>query len=157
MARGSALSNWAGILSAGLKIAPPEAPANGYNFDKGLYFADVAEKSKQYCRPPRDGPAVLCLADVALGKQLVKRAPDVNANNARVLASMDSVQAIGLQGPDPEAGTVDHHGAAIPLGETRTARATGDADRQVFMGHNEFIVYETARHQIKYVLQCTST
>ena len=38
---GSSLSNWAGILSGGLRIALPEAPVNGYNFDKGLYFAGV--------------------------------------------------------------------------------------------------------------------
>ena len=34
---GSRLSNWVGILSDGMRIAPPEAPANGYLFDKGLY------------------------------------------------------------------------------------------------------------------------
>mmetsp|Transcript_3029 Transcript_3029/g.8852 ORF Transcript_3029/g.8852 Transcript_3029/m.8852 type:complete len:767 (+) Transcript_3029:272-2572(+) len=44
---GSSLSNWAGILNGGLRIAPPEAPANGYNFDKGLYYADIAKKSAQ--------------------------------------------------------------------------------------------------------------
>ena len=33
---GSRLSNWAGILSQGLKIAPPEAPVTGYMFGKGL-------------------------------------------------------------------------------------------------------------------------
>lgn len=27
---GSRLSNWAGILSQGLRIAPPEAPVTGY-------------------------------------------------------------------------------------------------------------------------------
>ncbi|KAG7173784.1 poly [ADP-ribose] polymerase 1-like 2, partial [Homarus americanus] len=27
---GSRLSNWAGILSQGLRIAPPEAPSTGY-------------------------------------------------------------------------------------------------------------------------------
>ena len=32
---GSRLSNWAGILSQGLKIAPPEAPVTGYMFGKG--------------------------------------------------------------------------------------------------------------------------
>ena len=32
---GSRLSNWAGILSQGLKIAPPEAPMTGYKFGKG--------------------------------------------------------------------------------------------------------------------------
>ena len=32
---GSLLSNFVGILSQGLRIAPPEAPVTGYMFDKG--------------------------------------------------------------------------------------------------------------------------
>ncbi len=38
---GSRLSNWVGILSHGLKIAPAEAPSTGYMFGKGVYFADM--------------------------------------------------------------------------------------------------------------------
>lgn len=47
---GSALSNYVGILSQGLRIAPPEAPVSGYAFGKGIYFADMFQKSFQYCR-----------------------------------------------------------------------------------------------------------
>jgi hypothetical protein len=32
---GSRLTNWVGILSTGLRIAPPEAPKTGYRFGKG--------------------------------------------------------------------------------------------------------------------------
>ncbi len=46
---GSRLSNWAGILGQGLRIAPPEAPPTGYMFGKGVYFADMASKSANYC------------------------------------------------------------------------------------------------------------
>ena len=38
---GSRAANFAGILKQGLRIAPPEAPATGYMFGKGVYFADV--------------------------------------------------------------------------------------------------------------------
>ena len=31
-----------GILSQGLRIAPPEAPVTGYMFGKGVYFADMS-------------------------------------------------------------------------------------------------------------------
>ena len=37
--------NFIGILSQGLRIAPPEAPATGYAFGKGVYFADMFGKS----------------------------------------------------------------------------------------------------------------
>lgn len=36
---GSRLTNWTGIISQGLRIAPPEAPSTGYMFGKGVYFA----------------------------------------------------------------------------------------------------------------------
>ena len=46
---GSRTSNFGGILSQGLRIAPPEAPKTGYRFGKGAYFADVIGKSASYC------------------------------------------------------------------------------------------------------------
>ena len=151
---GSSLANWCGILNGGLRIAPPEAPANGYNFDKGLYFADYASKSAQYCRADDGAPAVLCLAEVAVGRQHRVTAPDVNANNTRRLNSKDSVFAQGRLVPDPAAGDLDHGGAKIPLGAPVAFEPPADAPpQQRFMGHNELIVYEEARHKIRYVLQ----
>ena len=38
---GSRLTNYVGIISQGLRIAPPEAPVTGYMFGKGVYFADM--------------------------------------------------------------------------------------------------------------------
>ena len=35
---GSRVTNYVGILSQGLRIAPPEAPVNGYAFGKGVYL-----------------------------------------------------------------------------------------------------------------------
>jgi len=45
---GSKISNYMGILSEGLRIAPPEAPATGYMFGKGIYLADTFQKSYNY-------------------------------------------------------------------------------------------------------------
>ena len=65
---GSRLSNWAGILSQGLRIAPPEAPVTGYMFGKGVYFADMSSKSANYCFANRSNPyGLLLLCEVALG------------------------------------------------------------------------------------------
>ncbi|KAK6179956.1 hypothetical protein SNE40_012199 [Patella caerulea] len=47
---GSRTTNYAGILSQGLRIAPPDAPVSGYLFGKGVYFADMVSKSADYCR-----------------------------------------------------------------------------------------------------------
>lgn len=62
------MTNYVGILSEGLKIAPPDAPSTGYMFGKGLYFADVCSKSAGYCHASVDnstGYVLLC--EVALG------------------------------------------------------------------------------------------
>ncbi|EFO96920.1 hypothetical protein CRE_17273 [Caenorhabditis remanei] len=64
---GSGLRNLTGILGQGLRIAPPEAPATGYMFGKGVYFADMFSKSLFYCRANAQDEAYLLLCDVALG------------------------------------------------------------------------------------------
>ena len=65
---GSRQSNVVGILSHGLKIAPPEAPVTGYMFGKGVYFADMSSKSANYCFPsPANTTGFVLLCDVALG------------------------------------------------------------------------------------------
>ena len=69
---GSRLTNFVGILSQGLRIAPPEAPVTGYMFGKGVYFADMCSKSANYCCTSRESPTgilLLCeVASVALGE-----------------------------------------------------------------------------------------
>ncbi|XP_043351650.1 poly [ADP-ribose] polymerase 2 isoform X10 [Dermochelys coriacea] len=60
---GSRLGNWVGILSQGLRVAPPEAPVTGYMFGKGIYFADMSSKSANYCFASRQrdvGLLLLC-------------------------------------------------------------------------------------------------
>ncbi|KAF0775757.1 hypothetical protein AaE_000543, partial [Aphanomyces astaci] len=70
---GTKKSNLMGILSRGLCIAPPEAPTTGYAFGKGIYFADSAEKSFNYCGsdpytlPDKRKVHYMLLCDVALG------------------------------------------------------------------------------------------
>ncbi|CAL5353653.1 unnamed protein product [Camellia sinensis] len=62
----SHLTNFVGILSQGLRIAPPDAPATGY---MGVYFADLVSKSTQYCFTDRNNPVgLMLLSEVALGE-----------------------------------------------------------------------------------------
>lgn len=66
---GSRTTNFAGILSQGLRIAPPEAPVTGYMFGKGIYFADMVSKSANYCCTNSTNPTgLMLLCDVALGE-----------------------------------------------------------------------------------------
>ena len=64
---GSRLSNFVGILSQGLRIAPPEAPVTGYMFGKGIYFADCVSKSANYVHATKDMPyGMLILCEVRM-------------------------------------------------------------------------------------------
>ena len=66
---GSRFSNYVGILSNGMRIAPPEAPKTGYAFGKGVYFADLSRKSAPYCCPHlSNGVGIFVVCEVALGE-----------------------------------------------------------------------------------------
>lgn len=57
-----------------MKIAPPEAPASGYMFGKGIYFADSFKKSYGYTNDwsVPNGSKFLLVCEVALGKMYEK-------------------------------------------------------------------------------------
>lgn len=61
---GSRIANFVGILSQGLRIAPPEAPVSGYLFGKGIYLADMIDKSAGYCRSWGSDTALCLLIEV---------------------------------------------------------------------------------------------
>lgn len=78
---GSRLTNFVGILSQGLRIAPPEAPVTGYMFGKGVYFADMVTKSANYCFTSRlSNTGLMLLCEVALGEMNEKYYADYYAN-----------------------------------------------------------------------------
>jgi len=148
---GSRLTNWTGILSQGLRIAPPEAPVTGYMFDKGVYFADMASKSANYCfATSKNNTGLLLLGDVALGdmKELVRH--DYHASTTMKKAGKQSVKGIGRTEPDPKT-TIEHEGCTVPLGKPVAAAGPGVADTSLL--YNEFIVYDVAQIRMKYLLQ----
>lgn len=68
---GSRATNFGGILSQGLRIAPPEAPVSGYMFGKGIYLADMSSKSANYCCSYNSGGhALLLLCEAELGQPM---------------------------------------------------------------------------------------
>ena len=93
---GSRLSNFVGILSQGLRIAPPEAPVTGYMFDKGVYFADCVSKSANYCWPSAAPGAstsgVMLLCEVALGEMEEMTTSNYYADRARKKSGKQSVK-----------------------------------------------------------------
>ncbi|XP_062508976.1 poly [ADP-ribose] polymerase 2-like [Corticium candelabrum] len=94
------LTDWVGILSEGLKIAPPEAPVTGYMFGKGVYFADICSKSANYCFATRSkNVGLLLLCDVSLGTMNDLLAADYDAD--QLLRGKQSVMGKGRIALDP--------------------------------------------------------
>ena len=91
---GSRFSNFVGILSQGLRIAPPEAPSTGYLFGKGVYFADIIAKSFPYACPDlSNGVGIYILAEVALGNTQEFNRPNHDA--AKLPPGKNSTHALG--------------------------------------------------------------
>lgn len=142
---GSRLTNYAGILSHGLKIAPPEAPVTGYMFGKGIYFADMVSKSANYCcTSSQNNTGLMLLCEVALGEMQEY----TTANYVTKLPSgKHSVKGIGKSFPDPKQSFKREDGVEIPLG---TAIQNGEVKRTSLL-YNEYIVYDAAQVNIQYL------
>ena len=146
LCHGSRLTNYVGILSQGLRIAPPEAPVTGYMFGKGVYFADMSSKSANYCfTNPENNTGVLLLCDVALGECNEKLHADYYASN--LPEGKDSTKGLGRTAPKDE-NMVELDGMKIPMGPGEETNITG-----VYLQYNEFIVYKVEQVRIKYILR----
>ncbi|RVE60960.1 hypothetical protein OJAV_G00166110 [Oryzias javanicus] len=146
---GSRLSNWVGILSKGLRVAPPEAPVTGYMFGKGIYFADMSSKSANYCFANQSNHVgLLLLCEVALGDCNELLDADYEANN--LPAGKHSTKGLGQTAPDPR-NSVTLNGVTVPMGP---GVKTGVANRSGYsLLYNEFIVYNPAQTRMKYLLR----
>lgn len=92
------MTNYVGILSQGLRIAPPEAPVTGYMFGKGVYFADMVTKSANYCCTSKaNSTGLMLLCEVALGNMNEKMAADYYASN--LPPGKDSTKGVGRVAP----------------------------------------------------------
>ncbi|XP_038573369.1 poly [ADP-ribose] polymerase 2 isoform X1 [Micropterus salmoides] len=146
---GSRLSNWVGILSQGLRVAPPEAPVTGYMFGKGLYFADMSSKSANYCFANQHNQVgLLLLSEVALGDCNELLDADYEASN--LPAGKHSTKGLGQTGPDPK-NSVTLDGVTVPMGP---GVKTGVGKHNAYsLLYNEFIVYNPAQTRMRYLLR----
>lgn len=147
---GSRTTNFVGILSHGLRIAPPEAPMSGYMFGKGIYFADMVSKSANYCFTSRaNNTGLVLLCEVALGTS-------VELSQAKVMQSLPkdhhSVKGIGKTFPNPEYNEYTEDGVEVPLGIPIT-----DLSVESGLLYNEYIVYDEAQVNIKYIFNLKFT
>ncbi|XP_051778258.1 poly [ADP-ribose] polymerase 2 [Erpetoichthys calabaricus] len=146
---GSRLSNWVGILTKGLRVAPPEAPVTGYMFGKGIYFADMSSKSANYCFANRQkNVGLLLLSEVALGECNELLAADYDA--ASLPSGKHSTKGLGKRAPDPK-NMVTLDEASLLMGPAINTGVGNPVGYSLL--YNEYIVYNPQQVRMKYLLK----
>ncbi|KAL8934170.1 MAG: hypothetical protein Q9211_005374 [Gyalolechia sp. 1 TL-2023] len=155
---GSRTTNYGGILSQGLRIAPPEAPVNGYAFGKGVYLADISSKSAQYCAPGMSGnTGLLLLIEAELGRPMYEiPTGDSMAEQQAKKHNCISTLGVGRTAPQgwTDAGLVNEtlKGVTMPdvekgIGDNKAKNANG------YLMHNEYICYNVAQLKLRYLFR----
>lgn len=143
---GSRLTNFVGILSQGLRIAPPEAPATGYMFGKGVYFADLVSKSAQYCFTDRKNPVgLMLLSEVALGQVHELKKAQYMEKPPR---GKHSTKGLGKKVPDEAGFAKWKDEVVVPCGKPVDSKVKSSE-----LMYNEYIVYDTAQVKMQFLLK----
>ncbi|KAI0912512.1 poly polymerase catalytic domain-containing protein [Ustulina deusta] len=153
---GSRCTNFGGILSQGLRIAPPEAPVSGYMFGKGIYLADMSSKSANYCCPYiSNGHALLLLCEAELGDPLQTLTnASYNAGETAKANSMLSTWGQGMTGPSKwkDAECVHPSLKGIKMPDT-TAKPGPTNVQNAYLQYNEYICYDVSQVRLRYLLR----
>uniref|UniRef100_A0ABQ0M6C5 Poly [ADP-ribose] polymerase n=1 Tax=Mycena chlorophos TaxID=658473 RepID=A0ABQ0M6C5_MYCCL len=155
---GSRCTNFSGILSQGLRIAPPEAPVTGYMFGKGVYFADMMSKSAGYCHPyVSNGVGIMLLCEVAAKPFHELVSADYHADQGCKSAKKNSTKGLGRTQPGAwkDAGKALGHdeliGCDMPDGPAQDVVVPG-LNGGYGLQYNEVIVYDISQIRMRYLL-----
>lgn len=143
---GSRLTNFVGILSQGLRIAPPEAPATGYMFGKGIYFADLVSKSAQYCFTDKKNPVgLMLLSEVALGEVYeLRKAKYID----KLPQGKHSTKGLGKKVPLESEYVKWRDEVVVPCGKPVASNVKASE-----LMYNEYIVYDKAQVKMQFLLK----
>lgn len=151
---GSRASNFGGILSQGLRIAPPEAPVSGYMFGKGVYLADMSSKSANYCCSYNsDNTGLLLLCEAELGTPMHELRDSCYEANEQAYAK-SKLSTLGKGRVDPtkwiDAGVVNPDLAGVQMPDT-SEKPTEAEDR--YLQYNEYICYDVSQVRLRYLFR----
>ncbi|KAI0391358.1 poly polymerase catalytic domain-containing protein [Xylariaceae sp. FL0594] len=149
---GSRCTNFGGILSQGLRIAPPEAPVSGY----GIYLADMSSKSANYCCSySSNGHALLLLCEAELGDPMQNLTHACyNAGEDAKAKGMLSTWGQGETGPlkwkDAECVHPSLKGVKMP---DTTVKPGPTGVPGAYLQYNEYICYDVSQVRLRYLLR----
>lgn len=154
---GSRATNYGGILSQGLRIAPPEAPVSGYMFDKGIYLADMSSKSINYCVPGiSEGTALLLLCEAELGKPMQELTrSEYNAAAHAKAKGVWSTFGKGMTGPPvwKDAECVHSSLKGIKMPDTSRKLPGPTNVPGAYLQYNEYIAYDVSQVRLRYLFR----
>ncbi|ODM92981.1 Poly [ADP-ribose] polymerase 1 [Orchesella cincta] len=137
----------ASILLNGFQLPEPAWQM----FGTGLYFADRASKSANYCdinkSPKPNTKGYLLLCDVLIGQAY--HATEANNGYRKPPCGCDSVIANGSNVPNPTE-TISYRGSRIPLGKTVQNVYTFPTLKLLF---NEYVVYHPEKVKPLYLVK----
>ncbi|KAK5742078.1 hypothetical protein LTR17_003586 [Elasticomyces elasticus] len=155
---GSRTTNYGGILSQGLRIAPPEAPVNGYAFGKGVYLADISTKSANYCVSSSSGnTGLLLLCEAELGNPMYElMGGDSSAQEKSAEAGAIATLGLGRTVPQSwvDAGDVimpELKGVMIPDPDQEPGDQTQHPN--AYLQYNEYICYDVGQIRLRYLIR----
>ncbi|KAJ5936588.1 hypothetical protein N7466_003038 [Penicillium verhagenii] len=149
---GSRSTNFGGILSQGLRIAPPEAPVSGYMFGKGIYLADISSKSANYCCHHSSGNmALLLLCDAELGSPMLELyQSDYMAGE--IAKKEGKIATLGQGRAKPggwkKASCLNENLANVLMPDTVAPQIQ---DQTAGLQYNEYICYDVAQIRLRYL------
>lgn len=154
---GSRCSNFGGILSQGLRIAPPEAPASGYMFGKGVYLADMSSKSANYCASHTSGgTALLLLCEAELGRPSLKLTnADYTAGERAKEQGCISTWGVGKTAPQvwKDASCIHPNLKGVMMPDVQSLPPDATKEPNAYLLYNEYIVYDVAQIRLRYLLR----
>ncbi|KAJ1564276.1 hypothetical protein HK096_008800, partial [Nowakowskiella sp. JEL0078] len=145
---GTSLSNFMGIFTSGLRVAPIDSQATGYMFGKGIYFADMFTKSYGYTGYD-ESHVCLLLCEVALGKMWESKTAEYMES---AKPETHSTKGLGISEPVNNA-VFNENGAKLSIGpikQYQNETSLFSSGRTLAM--NEYVVYDPTQVKIRYVV-----
>ncbi|KKY22678.1 putative polyribose polymerase [Phaeomoniella chlamydospora] len=153
---GSPCTNFGGILSQGLRIAPPEAPVSGYMFSRGVYLASMSTKSANYCRSFQTGNiGLLLLCEAELGNPMLKLYDaDYEADEKAKAYGFVSTWGVGRTTPKAwkDASVVNEQLKGVQMPDTSELPGEIEDDRCA-LAYDEYICYDISQIRLRYLLR----
>ncbi|KAJ3172436.1 hypothetical protein HDU88_005760 [Geranomyces variabilis] len=158
---GTRSSNFLGILSSGLRIAPVGARLSGQMYGAGIYFGDQFQKSVGYAHnhaPGLNGYVCLLLCAVAVGEQPYE---SEQAEPELVKAPGSAIATKGLGKRGPTGAMVRCEDGVIvpcaPIVQYPLRKNDKGEGIERCLNFNEYIVYDPSQVRIRYVVLARDT